>query len=339
VAIAKATVLNRELDEYRARINPKPKLTSVKPNSVAYLFRLFEASPKYAQYSSRWRQDSRWIYRSLETHLFEKHRMFGDIRIDHVTRQMAYGFYEEIIATHGVESANKMMTACRAAFKYATLRLPNISENPFSRLGKITPPPRRQRWTPEQLDLFVKMAEWLGYPSIGRCALLCMDLMQRPGDMLSLTWGAFDQRRKAWFIRQTKRGVEVFVPPTTRLERVLDGARKKAVAAALGGDISGQFVCPTATGKRWQRRDFTMTARMIARAAGIPDDLQIRDLRRTAATEGASAGATPLELMAVGGWQNQASIRPYLVQTAEQAMACQVKREAYRKRQQQSRPA
>jgi hypothetical protein len=70
---------------------------------------------------------------------------------------------------------------------------------------------------------------------------------------------------------------------------------------------------------------------MIARAAGIPDDLQIRDLRRTAATEGASAGATPWEMMAVGGWQDQASIRPYFVGTPEQAASFQAKREAYRR--------
>jgi hypothetical protein len=41
---------------------------------------------------------------------------------------------------------------------------------------------------------------------------------------------------------------------------------------------------------------------LVSRITGVPDDLQIRDLRRTAATEGASAGATPAELMAVGGW-------------------------------------
>lgn len=84
------------------------------------------------------------------------------------------------------------------------------------------------------------------------------------------------------------------------------------------------------TGKRWHRRNFTKTVRRIARAAKLPDDLQIRDLRRTGATEGASAGATPAELMAVGGWVNQASIRPYLVQTLEQATSFQAKRETYR---------
>ena len=59
--------------------------------------------------------------------------------------------------------------------------------------------------------------------------------------------------------------------------------------------------------------------------AGIPDDLQLCDLRRTAATESASAGATPWELMAVGGWQNPNSMRPYLVRTPEQAASIQAK--------------
>jgi hypothetical protein len=35
-------------------------------------------------------------------------------------------------------------------------------------------------------------------------------------------------------------------------------------------------------------------------------------------------------MMAVGGWANQASIQPYLVQTREQAAAFQRKRDAYR---------
>jgi integrase len=334
LAKAKAAELNRRLDEYRIRVHGlKPKLETIKPMSVGYLFRLFEASPKFARYSERSRQDYPYIYRRLETRQLANRGMFGDVKIRNVTRQMAYAIYEGCIANHGFESAKKMMTACQAAFKYATFRLPNISGNPFSRLGKISTPPRRQRWTEDQLDAFIGMAEKMGYPGIGRCALLCVELMQRPGDMLSLTWGAYDETRGAWFVRQTKKGVEILVPPTKRLHAALNIARQSAQARARGSDISNHFVCPTRTGKRWHRRDFTKTARTIARAAGIPDELQIRDLRRTAATEGASAGATPAELMAVGGWQNVASIRPYLVQTSEQAAAFQAKRDAYRNRQ------
>ena len=130
----------------------------------------------------------------------------------------------------------------------------------------------------------------------------------------------------------------VCVPETKRLQTELGSARR-SVKNQVPGDIGDLFVCATVTGKRWHRRNFTKTARRIAREAGLPDDLQIRDLRRTAATEGASAGATPAELMAVGGWVNQASIRPYLVQTQEQATAFQEKRDTYRQRQRGNRSA
>lgn len=139
-----------------------------------------------------------------------------------------------------------------------------------------------------------------------------MELMQRPGDILNLTWDAYQDAETVWQIRQSKRGAVVRIPETRRL----GGIRRRTKRNAFEGN--GTLVCPTITGKRWHRRNFTKAVRRIARAARLPDDLQIRDLRRTAATEGASAGATPAEMMAVGGWVNPASIRPYLVQTREQ---------------------
>jgi integrase len=232
---------------------------------------------------------------------------------------------------HGNNSANKAVTGCQAAFKYGALKFAEINTNPFSRLDKFNSPPRRQRWTDRQLTDFIKKADEMGYPSVGRCALICMELVQRPGDILSLKWGAFEPREKLWQIRQSKRGTVVRVPETSRLRVTLNKARRIA-KQRFAGDIFESLVCPTVTGKRWHRRNFTMAVRCIARAAKLPDDLQIRDLRRSGATEGASAGATPAEMMAVGGWVNQASIRPYLVQTLEQAASFQSKREAYRRR-------
>jgi hypothetical protein len=96
------------------------------------------------------------------------------------------------------------------------LKFANISCNPFSGLDKLTAAPRRQRWTDQQLDLFIKTAGELGYPSVGRCALMCMELMQRPGDILNLQWGACRDRDGAWLIRQSKRDTTVLVPETNR---------------------------------------------------------------------------------------------------------------------------
>jgi integrase len=267
------------------------------------------------------------MYRSIEAQVLDGTRMFGEIRASEITRQRAYALYERNVLLRGHDSANKAMCAWAAAFRYGMLRYSDLTCNPFSDLDKLSSPPRRQRWSEQQLNGFIQKAEELGFPSIGRCALMCMELMQRPGDVLSLTWDAYQQPDSVWQIRQSKRGAVVRVPETGRLRLALNKARRKVKCEAG----STMLVCPTVTGKRWHRRNFTKAVRRIARATGLPDDVQVRDLRRTAATEGASAGATPTEMMAVGGWANLASIRPYLVQTREQAASFQRKRDAYRK--------
>jgi integrase len=268
------------------------------------------------------------MYRSIEVQTLDCNEMVGEMKASEVTRQLAYALFEQNVRLRGHDSANKAMCAWASAFRYGMLKCSAITCNPFSDLGKLTSAPRRQRWTDQQLDSFIQKAEELGFPTIGRCALMCMELMQRPGDILSLTWDAYQHADKVWEIRQSKRGALVRIPETRRLRLALNTVRQKAKRIASGDKM---VVCPTVTGKKWHRRNFTKAVRRVARAAGLPDDLQIRDLRRTAAKEGASAGATPAQMMAVGGWANPASIRPYLVQTREQAAAFQAKREAYRR--------
>jgi integrase len=330
-AVGRAVEWNKKLEAYRLSIDgPKPTLGAIIPGTTAHLVRTFEASPKFTRYSLRTQQDYANIYRRLEVQAFGSYEMFGNIMVANVTKRLSHEVYEYYIENCGVDSANKTITAWQAAFKYGALKFPDITSNPFSNLGKEKPGPRRQRWTDEQLERFIAKADEMGCPSVGRCALMCMELMQRPGDILSLQWSAYRERQDAWCILQSKCSVEVWVPSTQRLRAALLPV-KRQLGAKLNGDIADQFVCPTVTGKRWHRRNFTKAARCVARAAELPDSLQIRDLRRTAATEGACAGATAAEMMAVGGWQNQASIRPYLVETLGQAVAFQSKREAYRK--------
>jgi integrase len=132
--------------------------------------------------------------------------MFGEVNISEVTRQLAYSIYEKNVINHGHDSANKTISACRVAFRYGALKFAEVTFNPFLQLDKLTSPARRQRWTNEQLSCFIKKAEEMGYPSVGRCALMCMELVQRPGDILNLKWGAYQERERIWIIRQSKRG-------------------------------------------------------------------------------------------------------------------------------------
>ena len=329
-AVAEARRLNAKLNDYRGGLRQfKPKLANVGPLTVAYLIREFEASPRFAHFAPQTRENYSSICRQVEIQMIDGHRVFGEVAVKEVTKQLAYTIYEQNIISRGLAQANKISSVCHGAFRYGMLKRAEIKSNPFSGLDKMTPPSRRQCWSEKQFYNFIGKAEEMGLSSVGLCALLCMELMQRPGDILSIKWGAYRQREGTWHIRQSKRGVEVYVPETKRLRQALNVARR-LVKEKTGHNIGELWVCQTVTGKRWHRRNFTKAVRRIARAAGLPDDLQIRDLRRTAATEGASAGATPAELMAVGGWVNPASIKPYLVQTVEQAANFQAKRDAYR---------
>jgi integrase len=321
---------NAQIERYLPENRKIRVLATAKPGSTAWLARSFEKSAKFARYSWRVQKDYARLFRRLEIFVCDGGVLFGDVKAADVTKHLAHAIYEYHSTQSGFGTANKMATAWQAVFKFGTLKMPEITQNPFSQLGREAPPPRRQRWTDDQLSSFIKTAKRLGQPSIALCALMCMELVQRPGDILSLTWNSYHVDDGYVFIKQSKRGVEVRVPPTETLRRALRTAKSQAKTGSI--NISHQYICPTKTGKRWHRRNFAKAVRLVARTAGIPDDLQVRDLRRTAATEGASAGATPWEMMAAGGWQNQASIQPYLVWTPEQAASFQAKREAYRKR-------
>ena len=63
----------------------------------------------------------------------------------------------------------------------------------------------------------------------------------------------------------------------------------------------------TRRGKPFKKERLSRDVRIILRAAGVPDTIQMRDLRRTAATEMAEAGATESELSVALGLSHRTS--------------------------------
>jgi hypothetical protein len=114
VAVDKAKQLNSKLDAYRAAVRgTKPVLLTITPMTVAYLFRQFEVSPRFARYASRTRGDYSSAYRGLETFMIGGDRMFGETKIAEVTRKLAYSIYEQYVLRHGNDSANTQGKAVR----------------------------------------------------------------------------------------------------------------------------------------------------------------------------------------------------------------------------------
>lgn len=154
--------------------------------------------------------------------------------------------------TKKIRTAAMMVEAWGAAFNYARYRITGSGINPFLQLDKYSLRPRKQRWSYDQFDNFIQMANGMGEHSIALCALMCMELMQRPRDIRGLKWESLLYKQGFIRIVQSKRGAKVVVPPSTRLKESLKTAFNRTGAETVE-EIRDQYICPTKTGLRWQK--------------------------------------------------------------------------------------
>jgi integrase len=187
--------------------------------------------------------------------------------------------------------------------------------NPFAQMGLTETPPRVILWEPEQVDEFIAQSDKQGLSSVGTLALLCYHLCQRPGDMRQITWD------------QYKDGVFTFVQEKTKAEVKLEASPQ--LIQRLSGmkqTKDGPIIVSETTGRPYDMRLYSKYAAKIRQAAGLPEELQLRDLRRTGATELAEAGCTEDELRSVTGHMSRNVLNVYVRPTKKLAASAMSKR-------------
>jgi integrase len=125
---------------------------------------------------------------------------------------------------------------------------------------------------PHHLHLPLTLALWTG---------------QRQGDLLRLTWSAYDGNRIV--LRQSKTGARVSIPVGSPLKAVLDATPKQSPVILLSTD-----------NKPWTEDDFRSSWRKACKAVGIVG-VTFNDLRGTAVTRLAIASCTEAEIAAITG--------------------------------------
>ena len=192
-----------------------------------------------------------------------------------------------------------------------------VKYNPFAKMDIKGLPPREVLWSPEQVEAFINTADEMGRASMGTLALLCYDLCQRPGDMRQITWEEAFNGGLISFV-QEKTGTPMAIPCSERLQNRLQEAYKDTPV--------GCVVLNERTLKPYDRRLYNVYRKQIMKAAGIPSHLQMRDLRRTGATEMAEAGATNAEMRSVTGHKSMDVLSIYVRTTQAQASSAVNKR-------------
>ena len=168
-------------------------------------------------------------------------------------------------------------------------------------------------WSDNDIALFLKGAS----PELQLAMVLARDTGQRQGDLLRLTWAAYDGNYIC--LKQRKTGKEVEILVTRELRSLLN--RVKVERAANGLEATTILTRPD--GQPWKVDNFRHHWRKATLLAAL-DGKRFQDLRGTTVTALADAGCNTIQIAAVTGHSLksvEAILEHYLARTRVQGDA------------------
>lgn len=197
------------------------------------------------------------------------------------------------LAKRGARQADYAITVLRLILSWAVNR-GYLGSNPAAKPGRKYRVDRAEKiWEPSDVDAFLAVAS----AELGLAMVMGRDTGQRQGDLLRLSWSAYDGTHLK--LRQSKTGARVDVPVTRELKKLLDAAPRRATT-----------ILTTAAGLPWKADHFRHEWRAATLAAGR-DGLRFNDLRGTAVSRLADAECTPGLIASITG-HSQRSIAAIL---------------------------
>lgn len=241
----------------------------------------YQDSPKFTDLATRTRKDYVRHIRLIEAE-------FGDFPIvalpDRRTRA-EFLTWRDKLAQRSRRQADYTFATFAAIMAWAQDR-GLIVANPCERPGKLYRSGRAETiWTDADETALLKIAP----PRIRLAYLLAVWTGQRQGDLLRLTWNAYDGTHIR--LKQGKTGKRVVIPVSAALKAALDEAAKTKQAVTI---------LTTVNGTPWTGHGFSATWRKTLAKAGVTG-LTFHDLRGTAVTRLALAGCNEAEIATYTG--------------------------------------
>ena len=191
--------------------------------------------------------------------------------------------WRDEIAKSSPRQADYIITVFARALSWALDR-GMISVNLLERPGRVWSGSRAEKvWSNADEERFLEVAS----PQMALALMLGLWTGQRQGDLLRLTWKAYDGQ----FIRlrQSKTDVHVTVPVGKPLKAILDTTSRLS-----------PFIISSEDDRPYTSDGFRASWRKTCDRAGVKG-LTFHDLRGTAVSRLASAGATEMEIAAITG--------------------------------------
>ena len=259
--------------------------------------------------SSNTRRTYEYVLRAIcDSKLFS--RSLGEITLKYLTPAHCSELSEGWVRGVSVDNANQKARVFSVLMNYC-ISIGLIDKNPMSRIKKRKHTPKSIIWTKDQVELFLETAfSKFKYRNIGLLAMMCYEWGQRPTDIMHLKWENLDFKTKSATIKQSKRGATVQLPIDDEMENYLQQQH-------ADWKFKGQeYVIPHQNPSDGCYRPLSPVqvstlCKEVKALCGLPMDLQIGYLRKTAIVEMIGSGVDQLAIMSVTGHQNVQSLNPY----------------------------
>jgi integrase len=243
------------------------------------LLNAYQASAEFTGLQDRTRADYIKQIKQIEV-------AFGDMPLNALKARGAraeFMAWRDDLATRSRRQADYAWTVLARILSWSKDR-GLLSENPCERGGRLYRGNRADKvWTAEDEAAFYRSApSHLHLP-----VLLALWMDQREGDLLRLSWSAYDGDTIR--LKQSKTGARVSIPVGAPLKVALDTAPRLSPVILL-----------TSESKPWTPDGFRASFAKARAKAGIVG-VTFNDLRGTAVTRLALAGATEAEIATITG--------------------------------------
>jgi integrase len=219
----------------------------------------YRVSPEYL----RLRPKSKRAYEPVLRALVDEYGTMPLVLMEQKGMRADFLRYRDIIAGRGNATADMHMAVLKAVMSWAVKR-ELLAVNKASSIEKLNQSTRRDRiWSEEECARLISTAS----PEMAHSFVLALNTGQRQGDLLRLTWTAYDGSTLS--LRQSKTNASVRLRMTPDLKALLDAMPRKAVT-----------ILTNHQGRPWTERAFQSAFNRAKKKAGIVG-LTFHDLRGT----------------------------------------------------------
>lgn len=252
------------------------------PDVLRTVLDAYESSSAFTSRADRTRAD-------YKKHLRAVAAEFGDFPLSALSDRRTRGEFlawRDRLAVKSRRGADYRFAVFARALSWAADR-GLVTNNPLEKPGRLYRSGRRESiWTDDDEAAFLKLAP----KHLHLALMLALWTGQRQGDLLRLTWTAYDGRMIR--LRQGKTGARIAIPAGAPLKAALDAAslhKKDAVT-----------ILTTESGTSWTESGFRASWRKACQKAGVRD-VTFHDLRGTAVTRLALADCSVAEIATITG--------------------------------------